>query len=86
MISRNLYIQILFRVLILVAVALGLVWIIFSPAANILILIPLVLQFVLFLNLVYYLNRMNRRIFYVFESFKNDDSTLSFPDEGHTKV
>ena len=86
MISRNLYIQILFRVLILVAVALGLVWIIFSPAANILILIPLVLLFVLFLNLVYYLNRMNRRIFYVFESFKNDDSTLSFPDEGHTKV
>jgi two-component system nitrogen regulation sensor histidine kinase NtrY len=86
MISRNLYLQILVRVLILVAVALGLAWIIFSQAANILVLIPVVILGAVLFNTVFYLNRVNRRIFYFFEAINNEDSSLSFPNHSHTLI
>lgn len=86
MISKNLYFQILIRVLILTVAALGLAWIIFGPAANILILVPVAILFAVIHNMVFYLNRMNRRIFFLFEAIKNEDSSLSFPDDGHTQI
>jgi two-component system nitrogen regulation sensor histidine kinase NtrY len=86
MISRNLYLQILVRVLVLVAAALGLAWIIFSQAANILALVPVVILFAVLLNTVFFLNRVNRRIFFFFDAIKNEDSSLSFPNNSHTLI
>jgi two-component system nitrogen regulation sensor histidine kinase NtrY len=86
MISRNFYIQILVRVLLMVAAALVLAWIIFGPAANILVLIPAAVLVAIFINIVYYLNRLNRRIFYFFDAIRNEDSSLSFPEDGHGKI
>jgi nitrogen fixation/metabolism regulation signal transduction histidine kinase len=85
-ISKKLYLQILVRILILVAASLGLAWIVFSPAANILVLVPVGLLFLVIHNTVFYLNRMNRRIFFLFEALKNEDSSLAFPDAGHTQI
>jgi len=86
MISQNLYFQLVARVLILVAVSLAAAWIVFSQAANILVVVPLIVLFYTVLNTIYYLNRMNRRIFYLFEAIKNDDSSLSFHHYNHTTI
>lgn len=86
MISRKLYIQLLVRILILVAASLGVAWILFSQAANILVVVPVALLFGTLLNTVNYLNRMNRRIYYLFEAIKNDDSSISFPEDSHTQI
>jgi nitrogen fixation/metabolism regulation signal transduction histidine kinase len=82
MISRNLYLQILVRVLLLAIAALGLAWIVGGPAANILVLVPAAFLVVITLNTVFYLNRVNRRIFYYFDAIRNEDSSLSIPEKG----
>jgi nitrogen fixation/metabolism regulation signal transduction histidine kinase len=86
MISRNLYIQILVRVLLLTAAALLLAWIVFGPAANILILVPAAGMLAILINTVFYLNRVNRRIFFFFDAIRNEDSSLSFPEESHGQI
>ena len=86
MISKSLYIQLLIRVLLLAAAGLGLAWILSSAAANILVLVPVAIMVAVLLDTVFYLNRVNRRIFYFFDAVKNEDSSLSFPEDGHTKV
>ena len=86
MISRNLYIQILVRVLLLVAAALGLAWIVFSEVANILALVPALIMLAILINTVFYLNRVNRRLFFFFDAIRNEDSSLSFPEEGHAPI
>ena len=86
MISRNLYLQFLVRVLILGVAAVGMALIIFSPAANILVLVPAAILITVILNTVFYLNRVNRRIFFLFEALKNEDSSLSIPDDSHTQI
>lgn len=83
MISRNLYLQILVRVLLLAIAALGLAWIVGGPAANILVLVPAAFLLAISLNTAFYLNRVNRRIFYYFDAIRNEDSSLSIPEKGH---
>ena len=79
MISRNLYFQIVIRVLVIVMVALvaGFVYAEKSSAGwtgfVLLFEIPLVF------SLISYLNTANRRISYFLESVQNNDSTLLFP-------
>ncbi|MGW8315783.1 MAG: sensor histidine kinase [Bacteroidales bacterium] len=86
MISRNFYLQILIRVLLMVAAALLLAWIVFGPAANLLILVPIAVMAAISINTVFYLNRVNRRIFFFFDAIRNEDSSLSFPQDGHRKI
>jgi PAS domain S-box-containing protein len=86
MISRNLYLQIFIRVLLLATAALGLAWIVFGPAANILALVPMGIMVAILSNTIYYLNRVNRRIFFFFDAIRNKDSSLSFPEDGHTQI
>ncbi|WP_346857285.1 ATP-binding protein [uncultured Draconibacterium sp.] len=86
MISKNLYLQILVRVLILVASALFLGWTIFEEKAYILASIPAIFLLISTFNLLYFLNRINRRIFYFFDAIKNEDSTLSFPKNSNNKI
>lgn len=86
MISKNLYVQLLLRILLLVAAALFLGWTIFDQKMYILSVIPtLILIFTTF-NLIYFINRINRRIFYFFDAIKNEDSTLSFPEKSNNKT
>jgi nitrogen fixation/metabolism regulation signal transduction histidine kinase len=86
MISKNLYVQILIRVLLLIAAALFLGWTLFKQEAYILSLIPLLVLLIISYNLIYFLNRINRRIFYFFDAIKNEDSTLSFPNSCNNKI
>ncbi len=86
MISRNLYLQILVRVLLLLAGALGLAWIVYGPAANILVLVPAAIMLAILINTVFYLNRVNRRIFFFFEAIRNEDFSLTFPEGGQAKI
>ena len=53
---------------------------IFQISISILIMISVLL------NTVYYLNRMNRRVFFFFDAIKNEDSSISFPDDNLSTV
>lgn len=86
MISKNLYVQILFRVLLMLAAALFFSWTIFAQQAYTLSIIPVIILFVTTINLIHFLNRINRRIFYFFDAIKNEDSTLSFPKNIDNKI
>lgn len=81
MISKNLYINLIFRVLILVALSLLLGYSVFvshSLRISILIIIAIV---ILTITLIFFLNTINRKIRFFFDSVRNDDSSLTFPSE-----
>ncbi|MDP3912820.1 MAG: ATP-binding protein [Bacteroidota bacterium] len=79
MVSRNLYFQIIFRVVLIVIPALVAGWLIASDHSLLLILLCFCLVLAVVINLVNYLNSTNRKISYFLESVQNEDSTLSFP-------
>ena len=86
MISKNLYIQLLVRVLGLVAMALLLGWMIFQKELYILSFIPAVALIFQTVNLIWFLNATNRRMFYFFDAIQNEDLTLSFPEKTNNKI
>jgi nitrogen fixation/metabolism regulation signal transduction histidine kinase len=79
MISRNLYLQIVFRVVLIVLPATAAGWLLASGQFPILVFICLCLVIGMVINLVNYLNSTNRKISYFLDSVQNEDSTLSFP-------
>jgi len=79
MISKNLYINLIFRVLFLVALSLLLGYSVFiSHSLRISIIISIAIV-VLTISLIYFLNTTNRKIKFFFDSVRNDDSSLTFP-------
>jgi nitrogen fixation/metabolism regulation signal transduction histidine kinase len=86
MISKNLYVQLLIRVLILVSLALLIGWLIFQKEMFILSFVLVVAFIFQTANLIWYLNATNRRIFYFFDAIQNEDSTLSFPENTNNKI
>jgi len=81
MISRNLYLNLLFRVLLIVAFSLLFGFLMFrGQNLRLLVLIGAVIVFVT-TNLVLYVNSTNRKIRYFFDAVKNDDSSLRFPQD-----
>lgn len=86
MISKNLYVQLLIRVLILVAFALLLGWTIFQKEMYILSVIPVIAIIIQTVNLIWFLNTTNRQLFYFFDAIQNEDSTLSFPKKTNNKT
>ena len=86
MISKNLYVQILVRVLFLVAVALLLGWVIFQKKMYILSIIPGIVITTQTVNLIWFLNSTNRRLYYFFDAIQNEDLTLSFPEKTNYKI
>jgi len=86
MISKNLYVQITLRVLLIVAAALLFGWTLFDQKAYVLSAFPAIILVLSTFNLIYYLNRINRRIFYFFDAIRNEDSTLSFPKNTNNKI
>lgn len=79
MISKNLYVNLIVRVLIIVAIALITGCVIAAGKSFRLIILCLFVVVLLTVNLVAYLNSLNRKIRYFFDSVKNDDSNLTFP-------
>lgn len=78
MISTRLYLNILIRVLFIMALSLLLGYFVFEEPS---IRISIVISFVIIvtaINLVSYLNITNRKIKFFFDSVRNDDSNLSF--------
>jgi two-component system nitrogen regulation sensor histidine kinase NtrY len=81
MFSKNLYFNIIFRVLLIVifSIILG-YFVVVDRSIRFSIICVLVLVF-LIINLISYLNSTNKKIRFFFDSVRNDDSNLSFPVE-----
>lgn len=86
MISKNLYVQILFRVAILVGFCLLGGWMLFDRRWYLLSVFMFSGTIMTSWNLIYFLNATNRRLFYFFDAIRNDDSTLSFPEKTNNKT
>lgn len=80
MISRNLYMQIIIRVVLISAAGTGVGWLWASGGAEILIIVLIVTDIFLVFNLISFLNGTNRKMSYFLEAVQNNDSTLKFPE------
>jgi two-component system, NtrC family, nitrogen regulation sensor histidine kinase NtrY len=84
-ISRYLYINILIRVLLIVALSLVLGYSFFYGLSLRFVLLILIAITILTITLISFLNKTNRKIRFFFDSIRNDDSNLTFPaDEKET--
>jgi PAS domain S-box-containing protein len=81
MFSRNLYINILVRVLLIVAFSVLLGYFIIVDNSLRFSIICILIVVTLTINMVSYLNSTNKKIRFFFDSVRNDDSNLSFPVE-----
>jgi nitrogen fixation/metabolism regulation signal transduction histidine kinase len=81
MISKRIYLNIIIKVLLIVLLSslLG-YFAVVERSVRMAILCFLALSFLTF-NLISYLNRTNRNIRFFFDSIRNDDSSISFPEE-----
>jgi two-component system, NtrC family, nitrogen regulation sensor histidine kinase NtrY len=79
LISRNFYINIVIRVVLITLVALFTAWSVISKMPYLFIVTGIIAIVSLTAGLIFYINSTNRRISYFFESVKNEDSALSFP-------
>ncbi|MCB0474589.1 MAG: histidine kinase [Flavobacteriaceae bacterium] len=84
MISKNFYLQLIFRVLLLAGFSLVFAFLLLKGHYFLcgLVLVILIVQVVL---LIRYVNYSNRKIAYFFESIKNEDFTLRFPEKLRVK-
>jgi two-component system, NtrC family, nitrogen regulation sensor histidine kinase NtrY len=81
MISKNLYINLIVRVLIIVILSVLSGFLIATGKSLRINLICILAIVVMTINLIYFLNGVNRKIRYFFDSIRNDDSSLSFSVE-----
>ena len=81
MISRNLYFQIIIRVLILTGLALATGWSFATEKSFALTAFFLLTETFVVVNLINYLNTTNRKMSYFLDSVRNNDSTLKFPTD-----
>ena len=79
MISRNLYYNIVFRVLLMLILSLLSGWVVAMKGSWLLVALSMFMILLVIFNLIGYLNGTNRKISYFLDSVRNDDSTLSFP-------
>ena len=80
MVSRYIYLQLVFRIVMLSVTALGLAFFFFDQLyvwAGLLLFL-MILQAVFLIN---YVNQTNRKIAYFFDAIKNEDFTLRFPEK-----
>ena len=80
MISQNLYYQIIFRVLLITAFALGAGWSLAIYHFGWLTVALIVAEIPLTFSLISYLNSTNLKMSYFLEAIQNHDSTLKFPE------
>ncbi len=79
MISRNLYFQLVVRVILMGLIAMATGYFVIAKGSFLLIFIGVICEIVVIVNLVKYLNSTNRKLSYFLESVQNEDSTLLFP-------
>jgi two-component system, NtrC family, nitrogen regulation sensor histidine kinase NtrY len=79
MISRNLYLNIVIRVSLIVILSVLLGYLIVKDQSLRFSLICFLTIIILTISLISYLNTTNKKIGYFFDSVRNDDSSLSFP-------
>jgi len=85
MISRNLYFQIVFRVLLIVILALATGCTIALNGSFVIAFVCLIVEIPVVINLIDYLNTTNRKMSYFLESIQNNDSALIFPTDIKSK-
>ena len=78
---QNHYLQIVYRVVLIVFPSIAVGWTLAKGLSLPIILLCLFLIVPVVINLVHYLNTSNRKISYFLESVQNDDSALSFPTD-----
>lgn len=78
MISRNIYINIIIRVLLIVISSVFIGWLLHQKNSQVLLFIIAVVLLVSVTNLIRYMNMTNRKLSNFFDSVKNEDSMLSF--------
>jgi two-component system, NtrC family, nitrogen regulation sensor histidine kinase NtrY len=81
MLSKRLYINIVIRVILIVAFSVLLGFVIFKYSSVRLSILCFVIIIILTVNLIVFLNQTNRNIRYFFDSVRNDDSNLTFSVE-----
>ena len=84
MASKNLYITLIFRVVILTGTAIGFSFFIVTNQIGLAIFIGLILVLQI-VFLIQYLNTTNRKIAYFFNAIRNEDSSIHFPEEMENK-
>ncbi|MEK7719359.1 MAG: ATP-binding protein [Bacteroidota bacterium] len=78
MISRNLYFQLVFRVVLIVIIALAAGFCGATKGSSTLVVLLLVIETLVVMNLIRYLNTTNRKLSFFLESIENEDSSLLF--------
>lgn len=86
MISRNLYINIILRVILIVVMSVFLGYLIVKGQSFRISTICFLTVVFMTISLISYLNSTNKKISYFFDSVRNDDSSLSFPLRRKTAV
>ena len=86
MISRNLYLNIVIRVLLVVLFSVLLGYLLVKDVSFRYSMICIIAVVAVTVNLISYLNSTNRKIRFFFDSVRNDDSSLSFPSDSTTKT
>lgn len=81
MYSKNLYLNIIFRVILIVLFSIVLSYFLVVDRSLRFSIICLLTLVFLTINLISYLNSTNKKIRFFFDSVRNDDSNLSFPAE-----
>lgn len=80
MVSRHIYLQLIFRILMISVAAIA-VGFFFFGGHYMLAGLALVLLIFLTAYLIHYVNQTNRKIAYFFDAIKNEDFTLRFPEK-----
>jgi two-component system nitrogen regulation sensor histidine kinase NtrY len=86
MISRNLYLNIIIRVILIVTLSVLLGFLIVSDESFRYSLICIIAIVIMTVSLISYLNATNRKVRFFFDSVRNDDSSLSFPVDAKNKT
>ncbi len=85
MIRRNLYLNIVFRIVLITGLSVIAGFFLARGKTYLAVIMCLSLVVLLVFNLIYYLNSVNRTIRFFFDAIRNDDSTLSFPADASNK-
>jgi len=86
MVSKNIYTKIVIRVLLLAATSLIMSWTFFGAKTYFLGSFLVFIFVIQCSELIYFLNRTNRKIAFFFDAIRNDDSTLNFPGNTGNKA
>jgi len=86
MISKNLHLNLLVRVLIIVLLSVLAGYLIASDKSLRITILCISAVIIITVNLIHFLNSTNKKIRYFFDSVKNDDSSLHFPENEKNKT